>query len=223
MLGLTIALSFMLLASLACSRVAPTPEPVAQPSLTSPFLQELPLIAEAPDFELTDQDGTRIRLSDLRGKVVMMNFIYTSCPSACQLQNLDLRNVRNVLDEASRRELALVSMSFDPEVDTPQVLKEYARGWDFYGPGWHFLTGSPEEISAVTEIYGVVYQLVPPEEHINADGEAHPHGRGFSPLNQAFLINREGIVRKAYLGVQIGSQVFAVDEMLADVRSVLAG
>ncbi len=224
--GLTrfvLLLGCLLLVSPACSREAPAPEPVAPPSLTAPIPQELPLIAEAPDFELTDQDGARIRLSDHRGKIVLMNFIYTSCPSACQLQNLDFRNIRNGLDEASRLELALVSMSFDPEVDTPQVLKEYAQARGFYGPGWHFLTGSPEEVAAITDIYGVVYQLVPPEEHMHPDGEAHPHGRGFSHLNQAFLIDREGIVRKAYLGVQIGSQVFAVDEMLADIRSLLAG
>ncbi len=224
--GLTLfvlLLGCLLLVSPACSRAAPAPEPVAPPSLTASFPQELPLIAEAPDFELTDQDGARIRLSDHRGKIVLMNFIYTSCPTACQLQNLDFRNIRNGLDEASRLELALVSMSFDPEVDTPQVLKEYAQARGFYGPGWHFLTGSPEEVAAITDIYGVVYQLVPPEEHMHPDGEAHPHGRGFSHMNQAFLIDREGIVRKAYLGVQIGSQVFAVDEMIADIRSLLVG
>ncbi len=224
--GLTrfvLLLGCLMLVSSACSREAPTPESVAPPSLTAPLLQELPVIAEAPDFELTDQDGARIRLSDHRGKVVLMNFIYTSCPSACQLQNLDFRNIRNGLDEASRRELALISMSFDPEVDTPQVLKEYAQARGFYGPGWHFLTGSPEEVAAITDIYGIVYQLVPPEEHLHADGEAHPHERGFSHMNQAFLIDREGMVRKAYLGIQINSQVFAVDEMIADIRSLLVG
>ncbi len=57
-----------------------------------------------------------------------MNFIYTSCPGACHLQNFDLLMVRKELNEASRQGLALVSISFDPEVDTPKVLKEYAPG-----------------------------------------------------------------------------------------------
>jgi protein SCO1/2 len=173
------------------------------------------------DFELTNQDGARVRLSDLRGKVVLMNFIYTSCPSACQLQNFDLMMVRNGLDEASRKGLVLLSISFDPEVDTPQVLKEYAAARSFDVPEWEFLTGTIDEIARVTEAYGVEYKLAPAEEHVHPDGEVHPHQRAFNHLNQAFLIDPQGMGRKSYLGIQIGQQVFAIEEMLADVKSLL--
>lgn len=221
LLQLSLLVVSLVLIALACAREAASPvAPLPQSSHPTPTA-ELPVLGEAPGFELTNQDGARVKLSDFRGKVVLMNFVYTSCPGACHLQNFDLLMVRKGLDEASRQGLVLLSISFDPEVDTPQVLKEYAAARSFDVPGWHFLTGTPDEIARVTEAYGVVYELVPPEEHVHPGGEVHPHGRGFNHLNQAFLIDQQGMGRKAYLGIQIGQQVFATEEMLADVGSLL--
>ncbi len=221
LLQLGVSLVLLLLVALACARGEAAP--VVQPSQSShpTPTAELPVLGKARDFELTNQDGVRVRLSDLRDKVVLMNFVYTSCPGACHLQNFDLLMVRNGLDEASRQGLALLSITFDPEVDTPQVLKEYAAARSFDIPGWHFLTGNPDEIARVTEAYGVVYELVPPSEHVHPGGEVHPHERGFNHMSQAFLIDPQGMGRKSYLGIQMGQQVFAIEEMLADVKSLL--
>ena len=160
-------------------------------------------------------------MDDFRGKVMLMNFIYTSCPGPCHLQNFDLLVVRNGLDEASRQQLVMVSISFDPEVDTPQVLKEYAQAWGFDIPGWHFLTGSQDEIVKVMGEYGVFYELVSPEEHVHPGGEVHPHERGFNHMNQAVLIDQRGMIRRQYLGMQIGEQVLPREAMLEDVRALL--
>jgi protein SCO1/2 len=205
-----IVLGVLIAASCGGNQPAPAPE-----------ASELPVMREAPDFELTDQDETRITLAELSGKVVLMNFIYTSCPSACQLQNFDLKSVWGSLDEASRRELVIVSISFDPEVDTPQVLKEYAQSWGFDIPGWYFLTGSLEEVAKVLEEYGVFYELVPAGEHTHPDGEVEFHGRGFIHMNQAILIDQDGMIRSQYLGMQIGGQVLPRETMLEDVRALL--
>ncbi len=182
---------------------------------------ELPVIGESPDFELTNQDGARITLAELRGKVVLMNFIYTSCPSACVLQSFDLKAVWDNLDEALRQEFVMVSISFDPEVDTPQVLKEYAQTLGFDIPGWYFLTGSQDEIAKVMGEYGVYYELVPAGEHTHPDGEVEFHERGFSHMNQAILIDQRGMMRSQYLGMQIGGQVLPRENMLEDVRALL--
>ena len=219
-LAVTVVLLGILVA-VGCSRNQPASAPEASEASQTPPATELPVIGEAPDFELTNQDGTRITLAELSGKVVLMNFIYTSCPTACQLQNFDLKSVWDSLDEASRRELVIVSISFDPEVDTPQVLKEYAQAWGFDIPGWYFLTGSQAEIAKVLGEYGVYYQLVPPEEHVHPDGEVHPHARGFSHMNQALLIDQDGMIRSQYLGIQIGGKVFPVESMLEDVLALL--
>jgi protein SCO1/2 len=117
--------------------------------------------------------------------------------------------------------LVIVSISFDPEVDTPQVLKAYIQDWGFDIPGWYFLTGSQDEIDKVMGEYGVAYKLVPPEEHLHSDGEVHPHGRSFSHMNQAVLIDQDGMIRSQYLGIQIGEQVLPRENMLEDVMALL--
>jgi protein SCO1/2 len=181
----------------------------------------MPIIEEAPGFELTHQDGARVALADLRGSVVLMNFIYTSCPDVCQLQNLDLKRLRDRMDEDSRRQLVLVSVSFDPEVDTPTVLKDYARAMGGGVPEWYFLTGSQEEITRVTAEYGVFYQLAPEETHTHDDGETETHARSFNHMNQAVLIDQQGMLRRQYLGMPIGGLVFPVDNMVEDISALL--
>jgi protein SCO1/2 len=110
-----------------------------------------------PDFTLTDQKRQQIALSDFNGKVVALNFIYTSCP----LPNFCLRlsNNFNVLQKRFRRELGrdlvLLTITFDPAHDTPDVLATYASQWRADTATWHFLTGPPTEIQRVCDMFGV--------------------------------------------------------------------
>ena len=96
-----------------------------------------------PDFRLIDQKSRPVALSDLRGKVVAINFIYTSCP----LPNFCLRIANNfgVLQKRFKaqlgRDLVLLTVTFDPVHDTPAVLARYASQWDADPATWHFLTG----------------------------------------------------------------------------------
>jgi protein SCO1/2 len=109
------------------------------------------------DFTLTDQQRRRITLSDFSGKVLALNFIYTSCP----LPNFCLRlaNNFNVLQKRFRRDLGrdlvLLTITFDPAHDTPDVLATYASQWRADTAGWHFLTGQPTEIQRVCDMFGV--------------------------------------------------------------------
>ena len=129
-------MALSLLVIVSCDRSQPASSPGVSEDGNASHEAELPVLGEAFDFELTNQDGTRITLAELRGKVVLMNFIYTSCPTACQLENFDLKSVWDSLDEDSRRALVIVSMSFDHEVETTQVLKECAQAWGVDVPGW---------------------------------------------------------------------------------------
>lgn len=110
-----------------------------------------------PDFALTDQKQHRVRLSDFGGKVVLMNFIYTSCP----LPNYCLRlaNNFNVLQKRFRRELGpdlvLLTVTFDPTHDTPEKLASYAAMWDADPAKWHFLTGTEADVQRVCGMFGV--------------------------------------------------------------------
>ena len=110
-----------------------------------------------PDFRLTNQKGKPIALSDLRGKVVAVNFIYTSCP----LPNFCLRIANNfgVLQKRFKaqlgRDLVLLTLTFDPVHDTPEVLAQYASRWNADPATWHFLTGPVRDVQRVCHLFGV--------------------------------------------------------------------
>ncbi|HZM94974.1 MAG TPA: SCO family protein [Vicinamibacterales bacterium] len=110
-----------------------------------------------PDFRLIDQKSRPLALSDLRGKVVAINFIYTSCP----LPNFCLRIANNfgVLQKRLKarlgRDLVLLTVTFDPVHDTPAVLARYASQWDADPATWHFLTGPSNDVQRVCQLFGV--------------------------------------------------------------------
>jgi protein SCO1 len=110
-----------------------------------------------PDFRLIDQKQQPVALSTLRGKVVAINFIYTSCalPNFC----LRIANNFGVLQKRFKpqlgRELVLLTVTFDPVHDTPAVLAEYASRWDANPATWHFLTGAVDDVKRVCQLFGV--------------------------------------------------------------------
>jgi protein SCO1/2 len=110
-----------------------------------------------PNFSLTDQRTRTVSLADLRGSVVALNFIYTSCalPNFC----LRLANNFNVLqkrfDKRLGKDLVLVTVTFDPVHDTPEVLAKYAAQWQANPTTWHFLTGSEKDVQRVCRMFGV--------------------------------------------------------------------
>jgi protein SCO1/2 len=110
-----------------------------------------------PDFTLVDQQQRRVSLSGLRGKLVVANFIYTTCalPNFC----LRLANNFGVLQRrfASElgRDLVLVTVTFDPVHDTPEVMANYAKQWNANPDTWRFLTGPPEDVDRACALFGV--------------------------------------------------------------------
>jgi protein SCO1/2 len=112
-----------------------------------------------PDFTLTDQTHTRISLSQFRGKIVVMNFIYTSCalPQFCYRMTNHFSGLQNRFKGRDGRDLVLLSVTFDPARDTPERLAEYASQWKADGARWHFLTGPSDEIRRVADAFGLDY------------------------------------------------------------------
>jgi protein SCO1/2 len=112
-----------------------------------------------PDFSLTNQKRQQIALSDLRGRVVAINFIYTSCP----LPNFCLRIANNfgVLQQRFKaqlgRDLVLLTVTFDPVHDTPEVLAQYASRWSADPTAWHFLTGPIGDVQRACHLFGVEF------------------------------------------------------------------
>jgi protein SCO1 len=159
--------------------------------------QRLPILGAAPDFALTSQDGAKVTLPDLRGKVVAVTFVYTSCPDVCPMLTDKLARVQDELGSDFGSKIAFVSITTDPERDTPDVLKGYAEAFEANLAGWSFLTGEPAAVLDVAHRYGVAVVKA-------ASG-------GVDHTLLTTLIDRQGTMRVQYLGYRFDEEEFRQD------------
>ena len=161
----------------------------------------LPQIGPAPEFTLTNQDGQRFALQDVRGKVVVVTFIFTSCSDSCPMLTAKLVGIQKRLgpDEPM---VFFAAVTVDPLNDTPAVLKKYAQAHSVDLKGFAFLTGSLQEIEDLTHRYAIYRKTI-------SDG-----GMDHSFLTS--IIDRDGTLRVQYLGVRFESK-----EFLADLKLLL--
>jgi protein SCO1/2 len=171
----------------------------AHPAGTS---ARLPLIGPAPDFVLTDVDGARLGLADLRGKVLAITFIYATCTDTCPVLTAKMARLQRRLGRDFGPRVRFVSITVDPEADTTEALRRYAEAHGADPAGWSFLTGTTKEIRDVVRRYGVYARKVAPAD-----------------VDHTFLtslVDRTGTLRVQYLGVR-----FDPEEMLRDLRALL--
>ena len=121
------------------------------------FSKPLAIGQTVPDFALIDQRRQRIRLSHYSGKVVALNFIYTSCalPKFCYRISNNFGVLQRRFKEQLGRDLVLLTVTFDPQRDQPQTLAHYANNWKADPATWHFLTGAVPEVQRVTNMFGM--------------------------------------------------------------------
>jgi protein SCO1/2 len=110
--------------------------PVLAPAHSVGGERPLPVIGPAPPFTLTSPDSKSVALADLRGKVVALAFIYTGCPDICPMLTQKMVDVQDALGADFGAKIAFVSITLDPERDTPEVLKDYAQFWGARPEGW---------------------------------------------------------------------------------------
>jgi protein SCO1 len=159
-------------------------------------------IGPAPEFTLTTTEGGRLSLRDLRGKVVAVTFIYATCTDTCPLLTAKMAGMQKRFGPDFGTQVRFVSITVDPERDTPAILAQYARNHGANPAGWAFLTGTPAEIRDVGRRYGI---------------HAQKTERG--DVDHTFLtsiVDQRGILRVQYLGIR-----FDPEEFLRDVRSLL--
>ena len=123
---------------------------------------------EVPDFTLTNQDGKRISTKDFRGKALAITFIYSRCPlpTYCILMSKNFSDLANQLNGNAelKDKIRLLSISFDPNTDTPAKLREYGQGYlgknvkaDF--TVWQLATGTDKEVKTVADFFGLRYEI----------------------------------------------------------------
>ncbi len=106
-----------------------------------------------PEVSLIDQHGTSVSLASLKGKPVLVDFIYTTCASTCPMLTAKMAAIAHQLGPALGAGVTIVSITLDPEHDSPAELTKYAKSHDADANGWIFLTGSPAQIDNVLALF----------------------------------------------------------------------
>lgn len=123
-----------------------------------------------PNLLLTTHENRQVRFYDdlIKDKVVLINFMFTSCSGICPRTTQNLARVQKLLGERVGRDVFMYSFTLDPAHDAPDVLKEFAR-MHHVGPGWQFLTGKPDEMEQLRRRLG----FVDPDPALDNDKESH--------------------------------------------------
>jgi protein SCO1/2 len=164
--------------------------------------ERLVKVGPAADFELIDQSGDKFSIKDVRGKIVAVGFTYTSCIDTCPLLTAKMVSVQKKLGSQFGSEVFFVTVSMDPEVDSPEVLKAYAQALGSDLRGWAFVTGTEAEIQQVARDYGVFRKK-------RDDGEV-------DHTLLTSIIDRSGTVRVQYMGMR-----FDPEEFLHDLKDLM--
>ncbi len=125
----------------------PTPPAVRRPPGARSYFPNVPLVT---------QDGKKVHFFDdlIKGKVVAINFIFTGCSASCSMETARLRDVAELLGDRMGKDVFFYSISIDPDNDTPEALKAYAKKFGI-GPGWTFLTGRIQDVDLLREKLGL--------------------------------------------------------------------
>ncbi|QCM03417.1 SCO family protein (plasmid) [Agrobacterium tumefaciens] len=163
-----------------------------------------PIDSEAPSFTLQDAGGRVIGLSDFRGKVVVLNFVYTNCPDVCPLHAERIAELQKMVNQTPMKAMVeFITITTDPKRDNGQVLRDYGSAHGLDSVNWVFLTaapGQPENSTRkIAEAYGLKFtetdegmQMHGIVTHvIDQDGRlrARFHGLQFEPVNLVVFVN----------------------------------
>lgn len=150
----------------------------------------------------TTQDNENIELKDLRGNVLVMVMIYTSCKAACPRLIADMRNIEKQVPENDLDNVKFIMVSIDPETDTPQRLKEFSKENKMEDEQWTFLRGTPEDTREFAAVLAVSYKQISPID--------------FSHSNIISVFDEEGVLvhQQEGLGVDNSETIIAINEEL---------
>ncbi|WP_285800673.1 MULTISPECIES: SCO family protein [unclassified Exiguobacterium] len=152
---------------------------------------EDPLNWEVESFEYMNQEKEMVSLDDLKGKVWMADFVFTSCETVCPPMTYNMTKLNEALEEEGVEDVQFVSFSVDPTVDTPEKMKEFMSGYDLSKADWQFLSGySQDEIETFAQ------------ENFKALVRKPEEGTQVDHATYFYLVDQEGKIIKAYPGFQ---------------------
>lgn len=163
---------------------------------------------KAPQFEFVNQDGDTISNEDYKGKVYLVEFFFTTCPTICPIMNKNLVEIQDEFED--KNDFGIASFSIDPTHDTPEVLSEYAENYGINHPNWNLMTGDREKI----------YNLANKGFGLYAGEDADAAG-GFAHQGMFALVDQEGYIRSRK--DQFGNPVIYYRGSVERNKSVIPG
>ena len=169
---------------------------------------------KAPKFDLTNQDGKQISNANYIGKVYLVEFFFTTCPSICPIMNHNMVKIQNQF--LKNNDFGIVSISINPENDTPKILKEYAKNFGATSTNWHFLTGDKKTI----------YEIANNGFNVFVGENAKVNG-GFEHSGLFALIDKNGMIRCRKdvndnpIGYYDGLDKKGVEQIIEDITILL--
>ncbi|MEM9752074.1 MAG: SCO family protein [Planctomycetota bacterium] len=181
---------------------------VAIPFVMAQSPAPLERMGQVPAFALTDRFGESFTNDQLDGRVWVANFMFTSCPSICPVMSRHLGGLQQALRESGLRDgVAIVSFSVQPEVDTPEVLREYGNAIQAEPGLWHLLTGEREPIWTLSKDG---FKL-----HVGAvDNSVEP----IAHTGKLVLVDQAGVIRGYYDGLTPA----VIDELVGDMQRLVS-
>lgn len=162
------------------------------------------------EYPLLDQKNNQITFpEEFSGNVMLVGYVYTHCPDICPVITYNMRDVQRQLEDED--DFMLVSISFDPERDTPEILHQYAENYKINQENWRFLTGEKSNVDDLLEKLGIATVKSPTRfDENNTPIYFIDH------TDRVTLVDREGNIRMHYNGSELNS-----DEAIEDIRQLL--
>ena len=176
----------------------------------APSTVPLPVLRTISSMDLVDQEGEPVNLQTFRGQPWFANIIFTRCPGPCARMTQKMRQLQEALP-AEASEVQLVSLTTDPDFDTPEVLSQYARKFQADIRSWKFLTGTKEEIVRVSTQEWLLVMLEKGEAERESPNDIFLHS------TLTVLMDRLGRIRGTYEILEEGQ----LEEALADLQRLL--
>ena len=175
-----------------------------------PSTAPLPVLRTISSMDLVDQEGEPVNLQTFRGQPWFANIIFTRCPGPCARMTQKMRQLQEALP-AEASEVQLVSLTTDPDFDTPEVLSQYARKFQADTQSWKFLTGTKEEIVRVSTQEWLLVMIEKGEAERESPNDIFLHS------TLTVLMDGLGRIRGTYEILEEGQ----LEEALADLQRLL--
>jgi protein SCO1/2 len=173
---------------------------------------DLPVQEQFPDIKLIDQNGRDFSFSQVRGKVLVVAYIYTNCPDICHIISKKMNVFKERIKKSGLQDrVYFISITFDPERDTPDVLRRHAEMMNLDLDNWVFLTGDQNAVNATLSVAGME-AIKGPVDSSGTEEQSY----SISHRDRISLADKKGRIRKNYKGSE-----FNPDELIEDIKRLL--